>query len=90
MNRLLALALSLVFAAAASAQALQPPEVAAKVHPTVEEQRNLQAIPWEKISAHESELSDRWSRTSNSVPTGTSALASPVERISSRERADPS
>jgi putative spermidine/putrescine transport system substrate-binding protein len=39
-----------------------PPDVAAKVHPTVEEQRNLQAIPWEKISAHESELSDRWNR----------------------------
>lgn len=39
-----------------------PPEVAAKVHPTIEEQRNLQAIPWEKISAHESDLSDRWNR----------------------------
>jgi putative spermidine/putrescine transport system substrate-binding protein len=39
-----------------------PPDVAAKVHPTVEEQRNLQAIPWEKISAKESELTERWNR----------------------------
>jgi putative spermidine/putrescine transport system substrate-binding protein len=39
-----------------------PPDVAAKVHPTVEEQRNLQAIPWEKISARESDLTERWNR----------------------------
>jgi putative spermidine/putrescine transport system substrate-binding protein len=39
-----------------------PPDLAAKVHPTADEQRNIQAIPWEKISARESELSDRWNR----------------------------
>jgi putative spermidine/putrescine transport system substrate-binding protein len=39
-----------------------PPDVAAKVHPNAEEQRNLQAVPWEKISARESELSERWNR----------------------------
>ena len=40
------------------------PKVAAKVHPNAEEQRNLQSVPWDKISAHESELSDRWNRES--------------------------
>src|SRR3954452_3238853 len=39
-----------------------PPDVAAKVHPTPDEQRNLQTIPWDKLSARESELSDRWNR----------------------------
>jgi putative spermidine/putrescine transport system substrate-binding protein len=44
-------------------QAVQlPPDVAAKVHPTPDEQRNLQTIPWDKLSARESELSDRWNR----------------------------
>jgi putative spermidine/putrescine transport system substrate-binding protein len=39
-----------------------PPDLVGKVHPSPEEQRNLQTTPWEKISAQESELSDRWNR----------------------------
>jgi putative spermidine/putrescine transport system substrate-binding protein len=39
-----------------------PPELQGSIHPTPAEQQNLQAVPWERIAQHESELSDRWNR----------------------------
>jgi putative spermidine/putrescine transport system substrate-binding protein len=39
-----------------------PADLAPDIHPTVEEQKNLQAIPWEKIMAQQSALTDRWNR----------------------------
>jgi hypothetical protein len=36
------------------------PDVTAKAHPTVEEQRNRPARPWAAISTHQSALTERW------------------------------
>jgi len=39
-----------------------PPNLAPDLHPTPEEQRNLQPMPWDKLATMDAELTERWNK----------------------------